>query len=177
MEGMDYWIVISLSLILLLLLQAVWLTHLMRLQMKKEAAIDVRRVDVFGRVDVGSDGARVFSGRFELPPKRHRILAAINKLTVDELKHQLSKHKLLQQGSKDMLVERLRHCHHVEDAGTDDEQVKTLFVMVAWGIDVPRLAFVDKDIASKLITDNVEIVQQMQRFGGVVLRCSKCYRT
>ena len=69
-----------------------------------------------------------------------------------------------------MLVERLRHCHHIEDAGADDEQAKTLFVVIAWGIDVPRLAFVDKDNAAKLITDNVDLVEQMYRCGGVGLK-------
>ena len=167
---MDFWCIISLSLVVVLLMQAVWLTYLMRLQMKKYVAIDAGRVDVGGRLDVGGGGGTVIRGRFELPPKRIRILAAINKLTVDELKHQLSKHKLTQQGSKDMLVERLRHCHRIEDAGTEDEQVKMLFVMIAWGIDVPRLAFVDKDNAAKLITDNVDLVEQMYRCGGVGLK-------
>ena len=44
-----------------------------------------------------------------------------------------------------------------------------MFVVIAWGIDVPRLAFVDKDNAAKLTTDNVDLIEQMRRFGGVGL--------
>ena len=100
-----------------------------------------------------------------------RILAAINKLTVEELKQQLNHHKLAQQGSKSMLLERLRHCNNIETNGTEDEQVRKMFLLICWGIEVPRLAFVDKTIAAEFISQNLEVIEQIRQFGTHGLTC------
>ena len=59
-----------------------------------------------------------------------------------------------------MLVERLNRCNHIEGNATEDDQLKQLF-LTCWGIEVPRLAFVDKAIAAELILQNVNTFDQI----------------
>ena len=143
---MVFWQIVSFSLSIVSL-SLLWFVRALRAERKKK---DVT----------------VIEAGFILPPKMMRILAAINKLTVDELKHQLSHHKLVQQGSKSMLLERLRHCNNIETNGTTDEQAKKMFLLICWGIEVPRLAFVDKNIAAELIC---RTWRSLSRSGSLVL--------
>ena len=64
-----------------------------------------------------------------------------------------------------MLLEHLRHCSNIETNGTEDEQVRKLFLLICWGIEVPRFAFVDKTIAAELISQNLEVIEQIRQFG------------
>ena len=69
-------------------------------------------------------------------------------------------------GSKSMLLERLNRCNNIETNGSDDDQMKNMFFLMCWGIEVPRLAFVDKTIAAELILQNLDTFSQiMQAFG------------
>ena len=40
-----------------------------------------------------------------------------------------------------------------------------MFLLICWGIEVPRLAFVDKTIAAELISQNLEVIEQIRQFG------------
>ena len=82
------------------------------------------------------------------------------------MKQQLTHHKLAVTGSKSMLLERLNRCNNIETNGTEDEQVKKMFLLICWGIEVPRLAFVDKTIAAELISQNLEVIEQIRQLGA-----------
>ena len=64
-----------------------------------------------------------------------------------------------------MLLERLRQCPHIENNGADDIQVKKMFLLICWGIEVPRLAFVDKTVAAELLLQHVQVIEQIIQFG------------
>jgi hypothetical protein len=64
-----------------------------------------------------------------------------------------------------MLLERLNRCNNIETNGSDDDQMKKMFFLMCWGIEVPRLAFVDKTIAAELISQNLEVIEQIRQFG------------
>ena len=154
---MVFWQIVSFSLSIVSL-SLLWFVFALRAERKKKDVTVIEAGFTLPPVTVIEAG-------FILPPKNMRILAAINKLTVDELKQQLSHHKLAQQGSKSMLLERLRHCNNIETNGTTDEQAKNMFLWICWGIEVPRLAFVDKNIAAELISQNLEVIEQIRQFG------------
>ena len=71
-------------------------------------------------------------------------------------------HKLAATGSKSMLLERLNRCNNIETNGSDDDQMKKMFFLMCWGIEVPRLAFVDKTIAAELILQNLDTFEQIK---------------
>ena len=41
-----------------------------------------------------------------------------------------------------------------------------MFVLMCWGIEVPRLAFVDKTIAAELISQNLDTFEQIRQALG-----------
>ena len=159
---MDSWQSVSLSMTIICL-TLIWFVYALKAELKKSPITALSAS--FMEPATAIEPAIAIENGFELPPKKLRLLAAINKLTVDELKHQLSFHKLVQTGSKAMLLERLRQCPHIENNGADDIQVKKMFLLICWGIEVPRLAFVDKTVAAELLLQHVQVIEQIIHFG------------
>ena len=141
--------VVILTLILIVLGQTVWL-----ILKKRQAAAPLRlalaapaRPPAAAPAPAARPGcwARGALG-IQLPPKRARMTMAIHRLTVDDLRDLLRRHGRVATGTKDLLIQRALTMD-LEELGPDDHLTMDLLVMSTSGVEIPKLAFVDRRAA------------------------------
>jgi hypothetical protein len=86
-----------------------------------------------------------------LPTKRARMTIAIHRLTVDDLRDLLRRHGRVATGTKDLLIQRALTMN-LDEVGPDDQLTMDLLVMSTSGVEIPKLAFVDRRVAMTAIT-------------------------
>ena len=82
----------------------------------------------------------------QLPPKRARMTMAIHRLTVDDLRDLLRRHGRVATGTKDLLIQRALTMD-LEELWPDDHLTMDLLVMSTSGVEIPKMAFVDRRAA------------------------------
>ena len=71
---------------------------------------------------------------------------AIHRLTVDDLRDLLRRHGRVATGTKDLLIQRALTMD-LEELGPDDHLAMDLLVMSTSGVEIPKMAFVDRRAA------------------------------
>ena len=75
---------------------------------------------------------------------------AIHRLTVDDLRDLLQRHGRVATGTKDLLIQRALTLN-LEEVGPDDQLLMDLLVLSTSGVEIPKLAFVDRQVAMTAI--------------------------
>ena len=75
---------------------------------------------------------------------------AIHRLTVDDLRDLLRRHGRVATGTKDLLIQRALTMN-LDEVGPDDQLTMDLLVMGTSGVEIPKLAFVDRRVAMTAI--------------------------